>query len=104
MNQIQRIQSMEAILDEAVRTLPQLLDALTRYESLCPRLDTLEAYYSGPLWRQDFEDDSAGKLPASLQRGVLSEDAVFDLLQLQDTIRRKMDSLLNPIPKEENAE
>ena len=29
---------------------------------------------------QDFEDDEAGKIPRDLKRGVLSEDAVYDLL------------------------
>ena len=29
---------------------------------------------------KDFEDDEKGKLPHDLKRGVLSEDAVYDLL------------------------
>ena len=29
---------------------------------------------------KDFEDDEAGKLPQDLKRGVLSEDAVYDLI------------------------
>ena len=29
---------------------------------------------------QDYEDDEAGKLPKDLKRGVLSEDAVYDLI------------------------
>ena len=28
----------------------------------------------------DFEADEAGKFPADLKRGVLSEDAVYDLI------------------------
>ena len=30
---------------------------------------------------KDYEADEAGKLPADLKRGVLSEDALFDLLE-----------------------
>ena len=33
-----------------------------------------------PQWMKDFEADEAGKLPADLKRGVLSEDAVYDLI------------------------
>jgi hypothetical protein len=29
---------------------------------------------------KDYEDDEAGKLPEDLKRGVLSEDAVYNLL------------------------
>ncbi len=29
---------------------------------------------------KDFEADEAGKLPEGLKRGVLSEDAVYDLI------------------------
>ena len=40
----------------------------------------LEEYYHSPLWRSDFEADEAGLLPADLPRGVLSEDAVYNVL------------------------
>ena len=80
MNQIERIQYMEQILDEGTEAVQALEDALERYQALKPRLKELEAYYTSPLWMQDFEDDSAGKLPPNLKRGVLSEDAVYDLL------------------------
>lgn len=80
MNQIERIQYMEQILDEGTEAVQALEDALERYQALKPRLKELEVYYTSPLWMQDFEDDSAGKLPRDLKRGVLSEDAVYDLL------------------------
>ncbi len=31
-------------------------------------------------WKQDYHDDEAGRLPSDLPRGVLSEDAVWNLL------------------------
>ena len=31
--------------------------------------------------RKDYEADEEGKLPADLKRGILSEDALFDLLE-----------------------
>ncbi len=42
--------------------------------------DELEQYYTGGQWQKDFADDEAGKLPEELKRGVLSEDAVYDLI------------------------
>lgn len=42
---------------------------------------------------RDFEDDSAGKLPRDLRRGVLSEDAVYDLLTDHDRLLKRMKKL-----------
>lgn len=80
MDQITRINCMERILDDACAAADSLRSALNRFEELRPQIDQLEAYYTGPLWRQDFSDDEAGKIPAHIKRGVLSEDAVYDLL------------------------
>ena len=80
MNQTDRIRRMERILDEAAAAAKMLSTALEQYESLRPAIAELIAYYESPLWRQDFEEDCEGKLPPDLKRGVLSEDAVYNLL------------------------
>ena len=84
MNQLERIQYMEQILDEATEAMQQLTAAYERYQALKPRMAELEAYYTSPLWIQDYDDECAGRLPGNFKRGVLSEDAVYDLLRLQD--------------------
>ena len=43
-------------------------------------LRALAEYYECPLWRKDYEDDEAGRIPPSFKRGVLSEDAIYDVL------------------------
>lgn len=80
MNQTERIRHMEQLLNDASASVRALSDALEQYEALLPALRELTAYYESPLWRQDFEDDCAGRLPKNLRRGVLSEDAVYNLL------------------------
>ena len=40
----------------------------------------MEEYFDSGAWREDFEADEAGKLPADLKRGVLSEDGIYDVL------------------------
>jgi len=77
MDQIQRIRHMESILDRCCEAL--YADPPHRLE-LSGQFDELIAYYTSPLWIQDLEDDRAGKLPPDLKRGVLSEDAVYNLL------------------------
>ena len=58
----------------------QLFDEVTAShdpEKLC----LLEAYYSSGEWREDYEADELGELPPDLKRGVLSQDALYDLLE-----------------------
>ena len=43
-------------------------------------LRILSDYQSSGKWRQDFARDERGELPPGLKRGVLSEDALYNLL------------------------
>lgn len=88
MEQILRIMDMEEILDRALDALRDPSMTAGRCRALQPDIDKLEAYYTGPLWMKDFDDDCAGKLPKELKRGVLSEDAVDDLLSAFAKLRR----------------
>lgn len=80
MKQIERIEKMEQYLNESEQAVRALSDALERYEKVQSSLKKLSDYYGSTLWMKDYEDDEAGKLPEGLKRGVLSEDAVYDLL------------------------
>ena len=76
MEQIERITYMEQILNEATEAVTSLSESLEKYAAIQDKLQELSAYYSSEQWRQDFDDDSAGKIPQDLKRSVLSEDAV----------------------------
>ncbi len=80
MEQIERIKRMEACLDASEAAIRALSQALSAYEEAQEAYGRLSDYYGSDLWMQDYEDDEAGKLPKELKRGVLSQDAVFDLL------------------------
>ena len=73
---IARITAYENMLDEAMALLKD--DKCTT--RLTELLTALEAYYTSPLWKQDFAADEAGLLPKNLKRGVLSEDGIYHLL------------------------
>ncbi|MBP5231070.1 MAG: DUF4298 domain-containing protein [Clostridia bacterium] len=79
--QIARIQRNEAILNELSPALRNAEDSLSRLASLLPEAEKLAAYYGSEDWKQDFSADERGLLPDGLNRGVLSEDAVYDLLE-----------------------
>ena len=95
MEQIKRLTYMEQILDEATEAVSSLSEALEKYSAIQDKLQELSAYYSSQQWRQDFDDDSAGKIPSNLKRGVLSEDAVYNLLtditDLKDRLKEPAD-------------
>ena len=80
MGQIERIQHFETLLDRITPVLENLEEALDAFESIQEYVKELAAYYEDDDWREDFEADEAGKLPADLKRGVLSEDGIYDVL------------------------
>lgn len=89
MDEIERIAQMEAYMDEAAAALHGLAAALERYAAAEPKLRALEEYYRSGQWLRDYELDEAGKLPPTLKRGVLSEDALWDVLRDWDELRKK---------------
>lgn len=93
MEQIKRIQYYEGILDEANKAISDLSKAIEQYEIVREKIIELEAYYGSDAWRRDYEDDEAGKLPADLKRGVLSEDAVYDLLTRYDVLNEELKAM-----------
>ena len=95
MEQIKRLTYMEQILDEATEAVSSLSEALEKYSAVQDKLQELAAYYSSEQWRQDFDDDSAGKIPSNLKRGVLSEDAVYNLLSDITDLKERLKELAN---------
>ena len=47
----------------------------------------LKKYYESGEWLKDYELDEKGLLPKDLKRGVLSQDAVYDLLEKIDKFK-----------------
>ena len=77
MTRIERIEKMEQALDTSAIAVKKLSEAMDEYECAQKALKSLFDYYGSALWMQDYE---AGRLPEELKRGVLSEDAVYELI------------------------
>ena len=99
MTNIERITEMEQRfdrVDEALRALEIAVDTITKLEDDILKLD---AYYSGDEWKADFRADELGLLPQDLKRGVLSEDAIWNLLGRVDAVKHRMlDFVMTDIP------
>ena len=91
--QRERIEKMEAYLDEIRETIDAFDEALEAYEKVQKKLARLEKYYTGPSWIKDFEDYEKGKFPEDLKCGVLSEDAVYDVLTDKQDLMERMRKL-----------
>lgn len=94
MKQIERIRQMEQHLDRASQAVMQLSTALDDYAAVQEAISELSAYYSSKDWKQDFADDEQGLLPSDLKRGVLSEDAIWNLLSDCNELNSRMQELL----------
>ena len=77
---IDRIMHMEKCFDELLDAQKLGIESVFTNNRLKKRYDTVKEYYENGLWLQDYEADERGELPADLKRGVLSQDALYDLL------------------------
>ncbi|MBQ8969293.1 MAG: DUF4298 domain-containing protein [Bacteroidaceae bacterium] len=90
MEQIERIKKMERCLDRASQAVMRLSSALDEYADAQDALRQLSDYYGSDAWKHDFADDSADLLLTDLKRGVLSEDAVWNLLEDVRDLKERM--------------
>ena len=69
LDRIERVEKYERLFDEA---------AISHDPE---KLRLLNAYYTSGEWQEDYEADERSELPPDLKRGILSQDALYDLLQ-----------------------
>ena len=84
----ERITQMEQRLDRATAAVEALEAAIEQYDAVRDDLEALDAYLGSPKWHADRADDEAGRLPADLKRGVLSEDAIWNLLERHRALQK----------------
>ena len=88
--QLQRIRQMERRLNRASTAIKKLSETLDKYKEVQEDIAALNDYYGSDLWKQDFADEEAGRLPANLKRGVLSEDGIWNLLEAHRELQKRI--------------
>ena len=53
-------------------------------------MDLLKDYISSGQWLKDFEADERGEIGTDVDRAVLSEDGLYNLLSDIDTLRERL--------------
>ena len=86
---LQRIKDFEYKFNEVSRVLAALDMALDEFAGVKNYIDDLREYMESGQWKADFEADERGEIPSDIERGVLSEDGLYDLLDEVDRILRR---------------
>ena len=82
-DRVARIRRYEELYDRAVNAVRTITET---WESSRDAFKALESYYESGEWLKDYESDEAGKLPADLKRGVLSQDGLYNLMKDYDRL------------------
>ena len=77
---IAHIQQMEGVLNTSEALIKELYEMLERWEAHQPALKQLIAYYESEQWMEDYDASNEGQLPKDMPQGVLSEDAVYNVI------------------------
>ena len=86
----QHIYAMETILDKATQKMNALEKKIEEYEDFQSEIKKLEAYYTSQQWKDDYAMDEDGKISEKLKRGVLSQDAVWNMLERNRELARRI--------------
>ena len=90
----EHITEMEKIYDRIIQMQRAFDNVAEEYKQIQADVKRLEAYYTGPQWKADFEMDERGEIPRDIKRGVLSEDGIYDVLERNKEIMDMLGSAL----------
>lgn len=79
-DRIKRIQAMEFIFNELLEVLPNAENTLEKFEQSLPQYKVLQEYYQSSVWIEDRETDINKEIPQDMNRGVLSEDGIWNMM------------------------
>jgi len=85
---LERVREMERRFDALQSAAEDDPAAVWEDDLLQESLRSLTRYYESGQWLRDYEVDEKGLLPRGMKRGVLAQDAVYDLLERINRIPR----------------
>lgn len=80
MSDTKHIEEMEKILDKHNEILSRLNDVLDEFEKNQEEYQKLRDYYVSEQYQIDFEKSNNNEFDKNLKCGVLSEDAIYNLI------------------------
>lgn len=95
MDRNKRVAEMEAILNKHTEAVNAFRKALAAFEKAQTAYDKLDDYYSSQDWFDDVEAFDKGEI--TVDCGVLTEDAVYDLIGDNYDMAKEMIRVANSI-------
>ena len=83
-----RVKRMSAAYNRLREVIPTLTGKGGAPEAVGPDLEMLRKYVESRQWMEDFEADERGELGRGVDRSVLSEDGLYDLMNELDELMR----------------
>ncbi|WP_157693996.1 DUF4298 domain-containing protein [Neisseria chenwenguii] len=83
---LNQIRQMEQTLNDATELMAKIEQLQEEWKNQQPHIQALLDYYFQGDWRADYEAFDNGKIPQGMSCGVLSEDAVFNLISDQQRL------------------
>lgn len=80
MDRYEKIKEMEIILDTYREKVDRMNEMLDSFEEYHHDYQKLMEYYGSQEYMDDINDANKGLIPSDIKCGVLSEDAVWDLI------------------------
>jgi hypothetical protein len=77
---VSRVEAMSRAMARVQKAVDALTRDMDRIEKLRATVKELDEYQRSGLWLKDFEADEAGEIPSEINRAVLSEDGLYNLL------------------------
>lgn len=93
-NQEERIAFMSDTYDKLRKLVSELAEKTEELDALIPEVEKLQEYQESGKWQQDFEADERGEISLEVNRSVLSEDGLYDLLSDLDVLYNTFDDIM----------
>lgn len=82
----ERINQMSEAFNRLSAVTATLTDGAEELKDLAPDVDLLKDYISSGQWLKDFEADERGEIGTDVDRSVLSEDGLYNLMEDLDDL------------------
>ena len=93
-NREERIAFMSKAYDKLRELVYELTEKAEELDGLIPEVEKLQKYQESGKWQQDFEADERGEVSPKVNRSVLSEDGLYDLLADLDVLYNTFDDIM----------
>ena len=90
-----RVSLMSAAYDRLRRVTTVLTEKAEELEIIAPDVDILKGYVVSQQWLYDFEADERGEIGPSVNRSILSEDGLYNLLEELEDLMHTFERLLD---------